>query len=350
MPVNFYELIEEYRNTIVSIPQERVTYVSKKPGSPTRLYGSIVNRKENQKYMRFDSMNSPTLRTETEEKYVVTKSPKNSRTYTPISQNSRVSGTKKVIYDVIEEENKEPVVRRRGDYSTVRPKVDTNLVKNPIEVIDAIQTDHGIRRDGEELWSPGKRVTSTSGVYATSDNLTKGHVGINRVNPIYENIRNLEQDQANHTSLYWRDKSSDGYNRSELVVREESDPVVRRSRSPKKVYQSSGGSSVIRSSYVRDGARYIEDRAEGEQPQYEVVIKKSGVVDDQGVFYRDSDAGLRMSLDGFEKTFSQFEGFKKGLPASMDENTKLKMFLDHLEQNRADSPTKISPRKSPSKR
>jgi len=76
-----------------------------------------------------------------------------------------------------------------------------------------------------------------------------------------------------------------------------------------------------------------EDEINGERPKYEVLIKKSSI--DNGKLYSSvhnesgEGDGLRMSLEEMEKKFHQFEGYKKGLPASIDENLKFKMFLEH---------------------
>lgn len=52
------------------------------------------------------------------------------------------------------------------------------------------------------------RVTQVTGVYATSDQLQQGHVGINKVNPVLAKIRNLERSAATMIQIYWKGKTN----------------------------------------------------------------------------------------------------------------------------------------------
>jgi hypothetical protein len=54
------------------------------------------------------------------------------------------------------------------------------------------------------------RVTQVTGVYATSDQLQQGHVGINKVNPVLAKIRNLERSAATMIQMYWKQKNRKG--------------------------------------------------------------------------------------------------------------------------------------------
>jgi len=115
------------------------------------------------------------------------------------------------------------------------------LIKDPEELIEKIEDDHGFRKEGERYWSPGKKVTKVSGVYATSKPLTSGHVGLNKLNPIYENIRNMQEQNQKITKLKFSNKKDDFTGRDidqpELIVREESSPtkIIRNSQYLKEV-------------------------------------------------------------------------------------------------------------------
>jgi len=59
LPKNYYDLVEEYRDTIENIvPKERITYITKNLKSPEshRIYGNSINQQDYRNYIKFDSM------------------------------------------------------------------------------------------------------------------------------------------------------------------------------------------------------------------------------------------------------------------------------------------------------
>jgi len=63
------------------------------------------------------------------------------------------------------------------------------------------------------------------------------------------------------------------------------------------------------------------------------MVKKSGV--EEGNNWSNSpyknrpNDGSRMSFNQFEKKYNEFEGFKRDLPESIEDNIAFQMFLEH---------------------
>jgi hypothetical protein len=220
--------------------------------------------------------------------------------------------------------------RGKRDYRLIPPKVDTNLIRDPDQVIEAIQVDDGYREIGEECWSPGRKVTHTSGVYATSGPLSDGHVGLNKVNPIHERIRNFQQDEAKQAQLHWerqRDPLT-GDEEARLIVEEERLPSMRITKD--RPLGESTDESGWRTHY--ESPKRWTVGVEQPRPQYEVFVQRSDLPSGQG-----GKEGMRMTFQEFERKCQEFEIFKKSLPSHIDENTAFKMYLDHKENMRAGS-------------
>lgn len=78
------------------------------------------------------------------------------------------------------------------------------------------------------------RVTQVTGVYATSDQLQQGHVGINKVNPVLAKIRNLERHAATMIQMYWKGKNKKGRWIDPILVVKQKSKVDSRPKSLKR--------------------------------------------------------------------------------------------------------------------
>jgi len=52
-----------------------------------------------------------------------------------------------------------------------------------------------------------KRMNKVGGIYVTSDQMAKGHVGLNKVNPVLNKIRNMEKKAATTIQMYWKNST-----------------------------------------------------------------------------------------------------------------------------------------------
>ena len=239
---------------------------------------------------------------------------------------SQMDAPEEIIYEYVEPSP----ARGKRDYRLIPPKVDTNLIRDPEQVIEAIQVDDGYREIGEECWSPGRKVTHTSGVYATSGPLGEGHVGLNKVNPIHERIRNFSQDEAKHSELHWerqRDPIT-GDEEARLIVEEERLPSMRITKDGP--LGESTDESGWRTHY--ESPKRWTTGVDQPRPQYEVFVQRSDIPSGQA-----GSEGMRMTFQEFERKCQEFEIFKRSLPSHIDENTAFKMYLDHKENMRAGS-------------
>lgn len=206
---------------------------------------------------------------------------------------------------------------KKPNYDRVLPRVNTNLINNPNEVIKEVQQDHGYKHDDELVWSPGKKVTKTSGVYATSKPLSHGHVGLNKVNPIYERVRNAENIQQKHTEFNWRHRhntyTGEG-DQPQLIVKEEVSPSKLSRRSQERYYT-------------------VQDTHDVENIMASYVLKRGSPEKFAKLHHVHSSPQKKasdMSFNEFAKRYNQFEDFKKGLPDNTNESDAIQMFQDKM--------------------
>jgi hypothetical protein len=376
LPADFGELCESYRNFVDFEGEERnrgvAAYVGDGGQRRTKTATIFESADYDKNFMRFESMRQPgpglvPKRTEivevgspgkrrTQTQIVEVGSPGKRRTQTRTitggqemiteevyGQSSRrttktnemrttsgiysqMEGQEEIIYEYVDDSP----ARGKRDYKLIPPKVDTNLIRDPEQVIEAIQVDDGYREIGEECWSPGRKVTHTSGVYATSGPLSEGHVGLNKVNPIHERIRNFQQDEAKQAQLRWerqRDPLT-GDEEARLIVEEERLPSMRITKD--RPLGESTDESGWRTHY--ESPKRWTVGVEQPRPQYEVYVQRSDLPSGQA-----GSEGMRMTFQEFERKCQEFEIFKKSLPSHIEENTAFKMYLDHKENMRAGS-------------
>ena len=206
-------------------------------------------------------------------------------------------------------------------YDNVMPRVQTNLINDPNEVIREMQVDHGYKHDAEMVFSPGKQVVGTSGVYATSKPLSHGHVGLNKVNPIYEKARNSEQIADQKVQFAWKNRNNrftGEKDQPQLLVHEEVSPTKIPGRSQERTY-----TIADRFDNINSMAQYIYKTGSPDrfnQPQYHERIPVETPVEEES----------KMTFDEFSKQYNQFESFKKGLGANITEKSAIKLFQAHL--------------------
>jgi len=207
---------------------------------------------------------------------------------------------------------------RNVKYDNVLPRVNTNLINDPNEVVREIQVDHGYKHDAELVFSPGKQVTRTSGVYATSKPLSHGHVGLNKVNPIYERVRNSEQMAAQTIQFAWKNRNNrftGDKDQPQLMVHEEVSPT-----------RLHGGRSEERTYTIAD----VYDT----QNTMAAYVLKTGSPDRFNRLHHHAHSPAKkaseMTFNEFSKRYNQFENFKQELGGNISEQEAIKMFQDHL--------------------
>lgn len=155
------------------------------------------------------------------------------------------------------------------------------------------------------------------GVYLTSKPLDKGHIGLNKVNPILERIRIMENKAASKIQMKWK------YKRNSLISDEKipnAEPVLAvHEEKPILLGQELVYENIEESGQFANHS-YPSDNSKGSKKLKPIVdLEEEKEIDDVGTPI--------FTKDGFEDMYKAFQEFYNLIPNSVDYNEAFTEFM-----------------------
>ena len=136
--------------------------------------------------------------------------------FSPQKVDDKYSNTSARNYKLVEIEQSKVVTNRHNNNTKTIKRQYTELRNaNDYYFMDGSKKLKLIEKAEKERLI---KLSETSGVYTSSEALKKGHVGLNKVNPILNNIRSIEKNAASKIQMYWKHKQSENENDKEPPV------------------------------------------------------------------------------------------------------------------------------------